>query len=129
MTAKRTHGPCTCGAGAMLTAHAEGRIALAEPSNVHHDADCPSLYPAQQEQDALTRLCILVRQRWTTDADDRPITDVLDLISEAREEQRKAKARARDAAADAAYAAVLLVYGDAVRAKQIADAVMSGSEP
>lgn len=71
---KRTHGPCTCGG---------------VEANESCAPWCPALYPAQQDPDALTKLCRLVRQRWTTDADDRPITDVLDLISEAREEQRK----------------------------------------
>ena len=85
MTTKRTHGPCTCAKAAI-------------PSLEGHQSDCPSLYPAQQEPDALTRLVRLVKTAWmlTPNATNRISADefeetALSLISEAREEQRKAR--------------------------------------
>lgn len=84
MTTKRTHGQCTCDPTALGIA---GHLPM-----------CPALYPAQQDE-ALTRLVRHVREApvmllpkhaaWTEQA--------LALISEAREEQRKAKAFAKAA--------------------------------
>lgn len=83
MTTKRTHGPCTCLAGNPPL------------STGPHAPDCQSLYPAQQEPDALTRLVRHIRleapfhrDEWTEQA--------LSIISEARDEQRKALVRAKN---------------------------------
>jgi len=98
MTPKRTHGPCSdeC-----------QRRSAALGSRVGHQPDCPSLYPGQQEPDALTRLVRLVRQADDISHVPQTATQVamareqweqqaLALISEAREEQRKAAARAKN---------------------------------
>jgi hypothetical protein len=85
MTTKRAHGRCTCGAQSMRVAHADGLITLAEPENVTCSPDCPSLYPAQQEPDALTRLVRLIRE---SDAHPTDIAEAMDLIAEARTEAR-----------------------------------------
>lgn len=85
MTTKRTHGPCTCAKAAI-------------PSLEGHQSDCPSLYPAQQEPDALTRLVRMVRQHgldWVPPS-DAWTEQALSLISEAREEQMKAVDTARN---------------------------------
>ena len=71
MTTKRTHGPCTC---------------QQWHPNAGHEADCPALYSAQQEPDALTRLVRLIRE---SDAHPTDIAEAMDLISEAREEKKK----------------------------------------
>jgi hypothetical protein len=74
MTTKRAHGPCTC---------------QRWHPNAGHEADCPSLYPSQKEPDALTRLVRLIRE---SDAHPTDLSEAMDLISEAREEQRRARA-------------------------------------
>jgi hypothetical protein len=78
MTATRTNGPCH-GAGGGCGYDSMGVMA--------HTASCPSLHPAQQEPDALTRL-----ERHIRRSRDGVIymEEALALISEAREEQRKA---------------------------------------
>lgn len=78
---KTTHGPCMCTPtyDPVMMRHVV----------FSHAPDCPSLYPAQQEPDALTRMVRHVRNRmgansvlWEEGA--------LALISEARTEAREA---------------------------------------
>lgn len=88
MTTKRTHGPCTC-----------GYSILPVKEFAVHDPDCPSIYPAQQEPDALTRLVRVVRAHVEHGYPEGPAVfeaEALALISEAREEQRKAAVRAKN---------------------------------
>jgi hypothetical protein len=91
MTTKRTNGPCTCGSTPRRTE--DGRTVL------EHCPYCPALYPAQQEPDALTRLVRLIRE---SDAHPTDIAEAIDLISEAREEKKKAVATATNEALDRA---------------------------
>lgn len=85
MTAKRTHGPCTCAKAAI-------------PSLEGHQSGCPSLYPAQQEPDALTRLVRLIHDHCQHGFPQEgfPEHEALSLIAEAREEQGKALAQAHN---------------------------------
>lgn len=123
MTTKRTHGPCTC-AFAFVYAVAPG----AAMTGMEHAPDCRSLYPAQQEPGALTRLTREVHN--LADLIGSGGIDVLlSLISEAREEQKRKQARERAIDADVAYTEVFRIWGDAVRAKQVADAVTKDPEP
>jgi hypothetical protein len=89
MTPKRTHGPCTC----------VPRKDFLPGGGVHfdHQPDCPSIYPAQQEPDALTKLVRHIREAHIIRAADHVQwrDDALSLISEAREEQRKRDVLAR----------------------------------
>jgi hypothetical protein len=85
MTTKRTNGPCTC------KPHSESEARDVSGVVRAHLPDCPSLYPAQQEPDALTRLSRIIRQMQEEQLQRR--TDALAeqaiaLVSEAREEQR-----------------------------------------
>jgi uncharacterized membrane protein len=90
MTTKRTHGPCNC---------------YPPPAGgFKHEADCPSLYPAQQEPDALTRLARFHRDRVGRELSDADSEKALSLISEAREEQREAVENAAQTAGDTAAA-------------------------
>lgn len=86
---KSTNGPCTCAYGTVYW------VASGHPRSVaEHAPDCPSLYPAQQEPDALTRL---VRHIRTSTMHEVEKDAALSLISEAREEQRRAAIRAKNA--------------------------------
>ncbi len=85
MTPKRTHGPCTC---KPKYSRQPGR----QPVATHH-LDCPALYPAPQEPDALTRLVRMLR---SSDGAGWDVELALSLISEAREEQRQAVAHAEN---------------------------------
>lgn len=78
MTTKRTNGPCTCVILRGIFGHAP---------------DCPSLYHAQQELNALTRLVRHIRSSTMHEVEKE---EALSLISEAREEQRKAIVRAKN---------------------------------
>jgi hypothetical protein len=83
MTAKRTHGPCTCGKNQIT-----GKPWHMGPDlkiRYDHAPNCPSLHTAQQEPDALTRLALLARDLAGDDCEA-----ILALVSEAREKQRKA---------------------------------------
>lgn len=82
MTAKRTHGPCTC-------IEAYTRIKS-------HRADCPAIYPAQQEPDALTRLVRHVRNRMGANSVLWE-EDFLSLIADARAEMGALRTRAEKA--------------------------------
>lgn len=88
---KRIHGPCTC-SFAIVYAVAPG----AAMTGMEHAPDCPSLYPAQQEPDALTRLVRHLRDH--SEGDDEFTGIALALISEAREEQRDEQRKARNEA-------------------------------
>lgn len=93
MTTKRIHGPCTC-SFAVVYAVAPG----AAMTGMGHDPDCPYLYPAQQAPDALTKLVRLIRDPsrsgWGLSAAQED--EALSLISEAREEQRRAIAQTKN---------------------------------
>lgn len=84
MTTKRTNGQRTC---------ADDRKAMALDAG-YHFPDCPSIYPAEQEPDALTRLARTIRalEAYTNHDKATALTETaLSLISEAREEQRNAR--------------------------------------
>jgi hypothetical protein len=90
MTTKRTHGPCTC-AFATVFAVAPG----AAMTGMEHAPDCPSLYPAQQEPDALTRLAKQIHALNEL-IGSGGVDVLLSIISEAREEQRRAVVHAEN---------------------------------
>ena len=90
MTTKRTNGPCTEECMAWRTTH---RLAVN-----NHLPDCPSIYPAQHEPDALTRLARYVRSSTLHEVEKE---EALSLVAEAREEQRMhVETKARLEAAD-----------------------------
>jgi hypothetical protein len=60
---------------------------------VTHTGSCPSIYPAQQEPDALTRLVRWVRAQEGHIVSETEMYAALALISEAREEQRRARSK------------------------------------
>lgn len=117
MTTKRTHGPCTCGENdppghketcpvyrrGTCTCTPTYDPVMMRHTVVSHQPDCSSLYPAQKEPDALTRLVRHLRDH--SEGDDEFTDIALSLISEAREEQRKARNEALTQAAKVARAA------------------------
>lgn len=103
MTTKRTHGPCTCAFG---TVH---WVAPGQPRTVtEHAPDCPSLYPAQQEPDALTRLTRFLRSRVGHVLRDDETEQALALISAARAEMGALRNRAEKAEHAVNYAASII---------------------
>lgn len=103
MTPKRAHGPCTCGP----TYDSEGMLT--------HIGSCPSLYPAQQEPDALTLLAREIRNLGEV-IGSGGVDVLLSLISEARAEMGDLRNRAEKA--EHAVRRVTQILEDAVRGGQ-----------
>lgn len=120
MTTKRTHGQCTCGENdppghkETCPVYRRGPCTCGgQEANESCAPWCPSLYPAQQEPDALTKLVHFVRFDMAGTQEDQQ--KALTLISEAREEQRKAGVRSKNEGLEEAAAIFITEENEADR--------------